>query len=126
METIKMKCRNCGANLETDSDRKVLFCNFCGEKHLLDDGTIRVDINQKSDETITHRIEIDRKNEETITNVNVVRDEAKVKHEEINELKLKANAEGKTRMALLIALCIIWSLIIILGIITVVLLVKSR
>ncbi len=105
MKIIKMKCQSCGANLEVDPNREYMFCKYCGEKQLIDDGTIRVEIN------------------------NVIRDEAQIKHEEVNmknaeikELKMQADAESKTRTALLIALGVIWFLIIVLGIISIVLL----
>ena len=68
MELIKMKCQSCGANLEVDPDREFMFCKYCGEKQLINDGTSRVEIN------------------------NVIRDEAQIKHEEVNMKNAVASA----------------------------------
>ena len=34
---IKLKCTNCGANLEITDKRDYLFCEYCGIKLILDD-----------------------------------------------------------------------------------------
>lgn len=37
MKLIKLKCENCGAILEVDSDRDFIYCEHCGAKNLIDD-----------------------------------------------------------------------------------------
>jgi len=34
MATISMKCNECGGILETDQDREILFCPYCGSKEI--------------------------------------------------------------------------------------------
>jgi DNA-directed RNA polymerase subunit RPC12/RpoP len=38
MNIIKMKCSNCGADLELDLDHLMIYCPYCGEKLLIDVG----------------------------------------------------------------------------------------
>lgn len=42
MKLINLRCSNCGAVLEIDSQRKQVFCSYCGEKLLVDDETIQI------------------------------------------------------------------------------------
>lgn len=65
MKLISLTCPNCNANLDDiDSSRPFCYCQYCGTKIALDDGTIRKE---------TH-----------------IYDEAKIKETESNELlKLK-------------------------------------
>lgn len=37
MKLIKMKCENCGAQLEVNKDLDKIICNFCGAENLIDD-----------------------------------------------------------------------------------------
>lgn len=37
MKIFKLKCTSCGATLETEE--RIMYCAYCGEKLLLDDGT---------------------------------------------------------------------------------------
>ena len=42
MRLIEMRCKNCGAELEVDPERKEVYCSYCGTKLLIDDEAIRV------------------------------------------------------------------------------------
>lgn len=37
MKTIKLKCENCGGELEVNSEQDKIFCQYCGAKILIDD-----------------------------------------------------------------------------------------
>lgn len=41
MKVIEIKCPNCSAQLKTSSDRRMLFCEYCGTRIILDDGVVR-------------------------------------------------------------------------------------
>lgn len=47
MKIIELKCPNCGGPLQIPADKKVLYCQHCGTKLLLDDGQIYVNITKK-------------------------------------------------------------------------------
>ena len=64
MKIIEIRCPHCGGELHIGEDRKECFCEYCGSKLLFDDGTV--------------------------TTVQVVRDEARLKELEIEEIKLKS------------------------------------
>ena len=51
MKLVRMRCPNCNATLEFDIEGKTSFCQYCGEKLLLDDEKITINYN----ETKTHR-----------------------------------------------------------------------
>ena len=53
--SIRMVCRKCGSNMDTDGDRQVLFCPYCGAKELLveSDYVKEARINAASREKIT-------------------------------------------------------------------------
>lgn len=95
MKTIKMQCKNCGGNLEfeTDMNREFIFCRYCGEKLLVD-------------------------KEETTLNYN---DGARIKEaevqESINKMTLDAIVDDRRRTHLLIVLGVEWGLIVIIGIV---------
>ena len=42
MKLIAFTCSNCGAALETDPEKKMAFCPFCGAKLLIDDESIKI------------------------------------------------------------------------------------
>ena len=42
MKLINLRCKNCGAELQIDPERKQAFCAYCGTKLLLDDESINV------------------------------------------------------------------------------------
>jgi len=42
MKLIRLTCKNCGAQLELDADRKQAFCTYCGTKLYLDDESIQI------------------------------------------------------------------------------------
>ena len=33
---VVMKCPQCGADLEVDPNRKIVYCNYCGSKIFID------------------------------------------------------------------------------------------
>lgn len=35
METISLKCKDCGGIIEVDSSKNVLFCPYCGSKSMI-------------------------------------------------------------------------------------------
>ena len=39
IKTISLKCPECNANLSVDGDLKQCFCQYCGTKILIDDGS---------------------------------------------------------------------------------------
>ena len=55
IRTYSLTCPNCGAILETSSDRDQMFCEYCGTKILLKDDSVKT-INLKSD-TLEHLAE---------------------------------------------------------------------
>ena len=71
---MELKCPRCGAELEAEEDREVLFCQYCGAKIILTDEntfTINKTIHTIDDADITraetdrivqmHKIEIDKR-----------------------------------------------------------------
>ncbi|MBQ8305372.1 MAG: NINE protein [Blautia sp.] len=42
MKLISLRCTSCGAELEVDPERSVVFCSYCGTKLLIDDESIRI------------------------------------------------------------------------------------
>lgn len=38
VKLVSLKCPECGANINIESDRKECFCQYCGTKILIDDG----------------------------------------------------------------------------------------
>ena len=72
MKLHKLTCPNCNGKLDIDiNNRKQIFCPYCGQKFLIDDGRIHVEITQNININKTNRFiddaEIIRaKNEEKI------------------------------------------------------------
>lgn len=42
MELVKVKCLECGANLEVDQELDEIVCNYCGTKVLIDDEATKI------------------------------------------------------------------------------------
>ena len=42
MKLIRLTCKNCGAELELDAERKQAFCTYCGTKLYIDDESINI------------------------------------------------------------------------------------
>ena len=42
MKLINLRCKNCGAELQIDPERKQAFCSYCGTRLLLDDESINI------------------------------------------------------------------------------------
>ncbi len=55
MKVYELKCSNCGADLKVSADRKIIFCEYCGTKNLIDDEIIRSEVNHSG--TIVYRDE---------------------------------------------------------------------
>jgi uncharacterized membrane protein YvbJ len=57
-----MKCPACGADLNVETDRDYLFCQFCGAKLMRDDQRIVIEhIERKIDEAKIRQIEFEEK-----------------------------------------------------------------
>lgn len=45
MQLTQLKCPSCGAGIEINvQDKKTVFCPFCGNQFLIDDGNINIHI----------------------------------------------------------------------------------
>lgn len=72
MKLHKLSCPNCNGPLDIDiGDRKQIFCPYCGQKFLVDDGRILIEITKnininKTNRTIDDAAIIRAKNEEKI------------------------------------------------------------
>lgn len=44
MKLIKNTCPDCGAHLDVDLENKILFCPFCGNRLLIDDESIDINV----------------------------------------------------------------------------------
>lgn len=53
---IELTCPKCGGKLKTDEKREFIFCEYCGNKIMMDSMNIKID--HKIDHNITYR-EID-------------------------------------------------------------------
>ena len=42
MKLINLRCKNCGAELQLDAEKKQAFCSYCGTRLLLDDESINI------------------------------------------------------------------------------------
>lgn len=69
MEIVEIKCPNCQGNIHITAGRKETYCEFCGSHLFLDDGN------------------------RVITNINVSRDETKLKKLEIINERIKKMEE---------------------------------
>lgn len=72
MKIIDLKCPKCGGELHISEGRKDCFCEYCGSHLFLDECN-------------------------SVTNIQVFRDEAKLKELEMEEASLKAAEEKKRR-----------------------------
>ena len=53
--TVALKCPRCGADLDAESDREMLFCQYCGAKIILtDENTYTINKNITINQTIHH------------------------------------------------------------------------
>lgn len=78
MKTISLKCPSCEANLELDASREVCFCQYCGEKMLLDS------------------------EEKKVTIVNITRDETEIEKARLNQIQEKENNNMTIKMVLIL------------------------
>ena len=49
MKLVKLKCPNCGANLNLEADKDIIKCKFCGMNAIVDDEKIVVEHKIKDD-----------------------------------------------------------------------------
>ena len=57
MKLHKLTCPNCNGTLEIDIDnRKQIFCPYCGQKFLIDDGRIHIEITKNININKTNRV----------------------------------------------------------------------
>ncbi len=47
MELLAAKCPNCGANIELDKNRDVLYCSYCGTKIIVKDEIKKIELDVK-------------------------------------------------------------------------------
>lgn len=80
VKTISLKCPECGAELSVGEDRKQCFCQYCGSKILIDDGST-MHTYRKIDEARIKEAE--------------VRESLRLKELELEEKKLAAKAESR-------------------------------
>ena len=51
MRLFSMRCPECGGAVEPPAGRKYGYCPYCGTKYIVDDGILRVEINQNVNKT---------------------------------------------------------------------------
>lgn len=94
MKLIRLKCTNCGADLELDADRKQAFCTYCGTKQYIDDESIHI-TNRFIDEARLKEAEVRLK-------------ELEYAHErEIREETIRKEQKESFRMCVIVFLCIL-------------------
>ena len=74
MNIVDIKCPHCGGELHIGNDRKDCFCEYCGSHLFFDNG------------------------DRTVTNINVIRDEARIKEAEVNLKRLENTELEKHRI----------------------------
>ena len=57
MKLIKLQCPNCNSPLEVENGRNEMFCQYCGTKIMLDDGSRNININKTVTKNINHKID---------------------------------------------------------------------
>lgn len=75
MNIISVRCPSCGASLNLEEGRSRYFCQYCGTPIAIDDGSIN--INQHIEQKINY----------TGDHTSIIRDEAKLKELEIEQLR---------------------------------------
>ena len=56
MKIVSYKCPNCGARLNSDLDRKKVFCEFCGGEIVFDDEFQKVVLHEQNIKDLAHEI----------------------------------------------------------------------
>lgn len=49
MDIISLTCPSCGASLQLQNNQKFVFCSYCGQKLLVDDGEVYINVKQTID-----------------------------------------------------------------------------
>ena len=109
MNIIKLSCANCNGNTDvkiTDG-QKFLFCPYCGQKYMVDDGKIYIEINRT-----------ERKIDEARIKEAEVREKIRLKELEMEETKRKKKTIGKIfKVLFTILLGLIGGLMLLIGLI---------
>ena len=99
MQLLKLECPNCGGTLDISlNDKKSIFCPYCGEKFIVEDG--------KKEYTINQNIRIDKHTSHTRHTVNeadIIRAKTKDREQKNNLLILLFSFVG---LFLLIGFCL--------------------
>lgn len=82
MKIVKMECPNCGANLDFERGKQIMFCPYCGVKLYIDDGV------KRSEQTININQNITR------TNRRITRDETRIEKERERTRQKEEEAKG--------------------------------
>ena len=99
MNITALTCPNCGANIELIPDKEFSFCQYCGSKLHIDDGTQKIEYTHHSiDETKIKEAELSAKIKEL-----------ELKHDE--KKRIMQN-KGELQMILFFVIMIIFMLIL--------------
>lgn len=103
MKIYELKCKNCGADLRVAEGRKVIFCEYCGTKHLIDDEVQRA--------VVTHQGTINYRDEARIKEIEF--QEAKWRREDAERKRQEKNKKEAWRVFWVISgFCFLLSLIL--------------
>lgn len=73
---IKMRCENCGAEMDVDPDKKIIYCPYCGSKTLI----------EESDDVKKAKLDSETRIHEADKNAEIVHDQTKKDiSEEVNK-----------------------------------------
>lgn len=96
MKIMKLSCENCKGNtdLKVENGQKFIFCPYCGQKYMVNDGKIYMEINRT-----------ERKIDEARIKEAEVREKIKLKELEMKERENERKRKGR-KIAFTIALII--------------------
>ena len=89
---IAIKCPRCGADLDAESDREMLFCQYCGAKIILsDENTYTINKNITINQTIHHvdDAKITRAETERMVQMHQIEKDRNESNSKVNVLILK-------------------------------------
>lgn len=87
IKMIALKCPECGAKLQIEDGRKECFCQYCGHKILLDDGSVDINMNVNTTHTY-HKVDDARLKEAEVDKL------IRLKELEIKQKELDRKAKG--------------------------------
>lgn len=93
VKMIALKCPECGSKLQIEDGHKECFCQYCGHKILLDDGSVGVNMNVNTTHTY-HKVDDARLKEAEVDKLIRIKElemkEAEFrKNEQIRDIKIK-------------------------------------